>query len=215
MWLTYLDDFYHQMERWSFNLQIYFWIVVFVRWFKFESGKSHQDRTIYEDAHILPQSLFYGIDDQSWFSELFQSFELMESTVKAWFINLFKKLYSQFSWTNSQTRSRVWIHNSIDYLSRLNERYGGFLRDRGKILIDVDNINFVDKPEDWEHYHQNRCGNKRILDRKSLKWIIKSYSKLSWSQWKLIHIHNIKITICREKNCVSKILIKEALIFTF
>jgi deoxyadenosine/deoxycytidine kinase len=37
---------------------------------------------------------------------------------------------------------------SIDYLSRLNERYGDFLRDRGKILIDVDNINFVDKPED-------------------------------------------------------------------
>jgi deoxyadenosine/deoxycytidine kinase len=70
------------MERWSFNLQIYFLNSRFRQVIQIrESGKVIQDRTIYEDAHFLPQSLFYGIDDR--FSELFQSFELMESTVKA------------------------------------------------------------------------------------------------------------------------------------
>jgi deoxyadenosine/deoxycytidine kinase len=60
---------------------------------------------------------------------------------------------------------------SIDYLSRLNVMKRGYtLTTEEKFIIDVDNINFVDKPEDLEHYHQNRCGNKRIiLDRKSLK----------------------------------------------
>jgi deoxyadenosine/deoxycytidine kinase len=55
------------MERWSFNLQIYFLNSRFRQVIQIrESGKKViQDRTIYEDATFLPQSLFYGIDDQS------------------------------------------------------------------------------------------------------------------------------------------------------
>jgi deoxyadenosine/deoxycytidine kinase len=76
----------------------------------------------------------------------------MESTVKAPDLLIYLRssipnLVGQIHKRGREYESTI----SIDYLSRLNERYEAWVHtyDRGKILIiDVDNINFVDKPED-------------------------------------------------------------------
>jgi deoxyadenosine/deoxycytidine kinase len=77
----YLDDFYHQMERWSFNLQIYFLNSRFRQVIHIRKKKVIQDRTIYEDAHIFAPNLIRWV---WWLIVIFRItllFELMESTV--------------------------------------------------------------------------------------------------------------------------------------
>ena len=88
----YLDDFYDQMERWSFNLQIYFLNSRFRQILEFnENGKNIiQDRTIYEDAFIFAPNLkAMGLMTNRDFENYKSIFNLMESFVKgARFINL-------------------------------------------------------------------------------------------------------------------------------
>ena len=82
----YLDDFYHQMERWSFNLQIYFLNSRFRQVLQIrESGKNIiQDRTIYEDSHIFAPNLHaMGLMTNRDFNNYKSLFELMESLVEA------------------------------------------------------------------------------------------------------------------------------------
>jgi len=81
----YLDDFYNQMERWSFNLQVYFLNSRFRQVAQIrESGKDIiQDRTIYEDAHIFAPNLHaMGLMTNRDFENYRSLFELMESFVK-------------------------------------------------------------------------------------------------------------------------------------
>ncbi|WP_055447990.1 deoxynucleoside kinase [Lacinutrix mariniflava] len=151
----YLDDFYNQMERWSFNLQVYFLNSRFrqvglIR----ESGKDIiQDRTIYEDAHIFAPNLHaMGLMTNRDFENYSSLFELMESFVQG--PDLLIYLRSSISNLVSQIHKRGRDYEnsiSIDYLSRLNERYEAWITgyDKGKLLIiDVDNLDFVDNPED-------------------------------------------------------------------
>ena len=151
----YLDDFYHQMERWSFNLQIYFLNSRFrqVKQIRESGKKVIQDRTIYEDAHIFAPNLFaMSLMSTRDFENYSSLFELMESTVKA--PDLLIYLRSSIPNLVGQIHKRGRDYESsisIDYLSRLNERYEAWIQTytRGNLLIiDVDNINFVDNPED-------------------------------------------------------------------
>lgn len=151
----YLDDFYTQMERWSFNLQIYFLNTRFRQILSIrESGKSViQDRTIYEDAFIFAPNLHdMGLMTGRDFENYKSLFELMESLVappdlmiylRSSIPNLVKQIHK---------RGRSYENGiSIDYLNRLNERYEDWIKgyDKGKLLIfDVDNLDFVDSPED-------------------------------------------------------------------
>src|SRR6186713_2196865 len=151
----YLDDFYHQMERWSFNLQIYFMNSRFRQVLQIrESGKKYiQDRTIYEDAHIFAPNLHaMGLMTNRDFVNYTELFNLMESLVgppdvliylRSSIPNLVKQIHK---------RGREYENTiSIDYLNRLNERYEAWIQtySKGKlIIIDVDNIDFVDNPED-------------------------------------------------------------------
>lgn len=151
----YLDDFYTQMERWSFNLQIYFLNTRFRQILSIrESGKSViQDRTIYEDAFIFAPNLHdMGLMTGRDFENYKSLFELMESLVappdlmiylRSSIPNLVKQIHK---------RGRSYENGiSIDYLNRLNERYEDWVKgyDKGKLLIfDVDNLDFVDNPED-------------------------------------------------------------------
>ena len=151
----YLDDFYNQMERWSFNLQVYFLNSRFrqVAQIK-ESGKDIiQDRTIYEDAHIFAPNLHaMGLMTNRDFENYKSLFDLMESFVDG--PDLLIYLRSSISNLVSQIHKRGRDYEnsiSIDYLSRLNERYEAFIQGytKGKLLIiDVDNLDFVAKPED-------------------------------------------------------------------
>ncbi len=151
----YLDDFYHQMERWSFNLQIYFLNSRFSQVLQIrESGKKIiQDRTIYEDAYIFAPNLHaMGLLTNRDFTNYSSLFELMASFVKAPDLLIYLRSSIPNLVKQIHNRGREYETTiSIDYLSRLNERYEAWITtyDKGKLLIiDVDNIDFVNNPED-------------------------------------------------------------------
>jgi deoxyadenosine/deoxycytidine kinase len=142
----YLDDFYDQMERWSFNLQIYFLNSRFRQIMDFaKNGKKIiQDRTIYEDAFIFAPNLKA--------MGLMTIFDLMESFVKAPDLLIYLRsgipnLVDQIHKRGRDYESSI----SIDYLSRLNERYEAWTQTYKKgelLIIDVDNLDFVKNKED-------------------------------------------------------------------
>ena len=146
----YLDDFYDQMERWSFNLQIYFLNSRFRQIVDFEKGgkKVIQDRTIYEDAYIFaPNLLAMGLMTNRDFNNYKSLFNLMESYVKSPELLVYLRSGIPNLVDQIHKRGRDYENSiSIDYLSRLNERYEAWIEtyDKGKLLIiDVDNLDFV------------------------------------------------------------------------
>ncbi|MFC6858306.1 deoxynucleoside kinase [Zunongwangia sp. SCSIO 43204] len=151
----YLEDFYNKMERWSFNLQIYFLNSRFRQILQIrESGKKIiQDRTIYEDAHIFAPNLHaMGLMTNRDFENYKSLFELMESVVQGPDLLIYLRSSIPNLVAQIQKRGREYENSiSIDYLSRLNERYEAWVHDYNKgnlLIVDVDNINFVDNPED-------------------------------------------------------------------
>ena len=151
----YLGDFYHQMERWSFNLQIYFLNSRFRQVLQIrENGKTTiQDRTIYEDAHIFAPNLHaMGLMSHRDFENYSTLFELMEGLVGAPDLLIYLRSSIPNLVSQIHKRGREFENTiSIDYLSRLNERYEAWVHnyDKGKLLIiDVDDIDFVNNPED-------------------------------------------------------------------
>ena len=151
----YLDDFYNEMERWSFNLQVYFLNsrfrqVVQIR----KSGKNLiQDRTIYEDANIFAPNLHaMGLMTNRDFDNYSSLFNLMESTVQAPDLLIYLRSSIPNLVNQIHKRGRDYENSiSIDYLSRLNERYEAWIHgyEKGRLLIiDVDHLDFVEKAED-------------------------------------------------------------------
>jgi len=151
----YLDDFYAEMERWSFNLQVFFLNSRFRQVLELrKSGKDIiQDRTIYEDASIFAPNLHaMGLMTNRDFSNYSSLFELMENLVTPPDLLIYLRGSIETLVGQIHKRGRDYENSiSIDYLSRLNERYEAWITkyDKGKLLIiDVDNLNFVDNPED-------------------------------------------------------------------
>ena len=162
----YLDDFYHQMERWSFNLQIYFLNSRFGQLIEIQkSGKNViQDRSIYEDAHIFAPNLHaMGLLSQRDYQNYKSLFELMENMVTGPDLMIYLRSSIPNLVGNIHKRGREFENSiSIDYLSRLNERYEAWIHnyDKGKLLIiDVDELDFVDTAADM----------KSIIDRSDSK----------------------------------------------
>ena len=151
----YLDDFYNHMERWSFNLQIYFLKSRFQQFLNIKNGKKTivQDRTIYEDAHIFAPNLkSMGLMNQRDFKNYQELFELMESLIKGPDLLIYLRSSIPNLVNKIHKRGREFENSiSIDYLSRLNEIYEAWTStyDKGKIIIiDVDDIDFVENKED-------------------------------------------------------------------
>ena len=151
----YLDDFYNQMERWSFNLQVYFLNSRFRQVSQIrQSGKDIiQDRTIYEDAHIFAPNLHaMGLMTNRDYENYRSLFDLMESLVKGPDLLIYLRSSIPNLVSQIHKRGRDYENSiSIDYLSRLNERYEAWITkyDKGNLLIiDVDNLDFVANPED-------------------------------------------------------------------
>jgi len=151
----YLDDFYSEMERWSFNLQVYFLNSRFRQILEIrESGKNIiQDRTIYEDARIFAPNLHaMGLMPNRDYGNYASLFELMERLVSPPDLLIYLRASIPTLVGQIHKRGRDYENSiSIDYLSRLNERYEAWISkyEKGKLLIiDVDNLNFVDKQED-------------------------------------------------------------------
>ena len=151
----YLDDFYMHMERWSFNLQVYFLNSRFRQLISFNGSEKSfvQDRTVYEDAYIFAPNLHsMGLMNQRDFNNYQSLFELMESMIKAPELLIYLRSSIPNLVSKIHKRGREYENSiSIDYLSRLNERYEAWIStyDKGKLLvIDVDNLDFVHNKED-------------------------------------------------------------------
>ncbi|WP_299208861.1 deoxynucleoside kinase [uncultured Dokdonia sp.] len=151
----YLDDFYNEMERWSFNLQVYFLNSRFRQLLEIRNSKKSiiQDRTIYEDAFIFAPNLHaMGLLTNRDYHNYRSLFDLMESVVDAPDLMIYLRSSIPNLVSQIHKRGRDYENSiSIDYLSRLNERYEAWIHDYNKgnlLIIDVDNINFVDNPED-------------------------------------------------------------------
>lgn len=151
----YLDDFYNHMERWSFNLQVYFLNSRFRQLKNFRNSNKNfiQDRTIYEDAHIFAPNLHaMGLMNQRDFNNYQSLFELMEYTVQGPDMLIYLRSSIPNLVSKIHKRGREYENSiSIEYLSRLNERYEAWVStyQKGKLLIvDVDEIDFVENKED-------------------------------------------------------------------
>ena len=151
----YLDDFYNQMERWSFNLQVYFLNSRFRQVLQIrESGKDIiQDRTIYEDANIFAPNLHaMGLMTNRDFENYSSLFGLMESLVQSPDLIIYLRSSIPNLVSQIHKRGRDYENSiSIEYLSRLNERYEAWIHGytKGRLLIiDVDDLDFVENEED-------------------------------------------------------------------
>jgi len=151
----YLNDFYADMQRWSFNLQIYFLNTRFSKILEIrKSGKTViQDRTIYEDAYIFAPNLHsMGLMTTRDFENYFALFDLIASLIQPPDLLIYLRATVPTLVNQIQNRGRKYENTiRIDYLKRLNERYEAWINsyNLGKMLIiDVDNTNFSENPED-------------------------------------------------------------------
>ena len=151
----YLNDFYEDMQRWSFNLQIYYLNSRFtqIQEIKQTDKMVIQDRTIYEDAFIFAPNLHsMGLMTTRDFENYFSLFNLIESFVSAPDLLIYLRASVPTLVSQIQKRGRNYEESiRLDYLKRLNERYEAWIStyDRGKMLIvDVDNNNYNENPED-------------------------------------------------------------------
>jgi len=151
----YLDDFYTDMQRWAFNLQVYFLNSRFGQLKEFqESGKNIiQDRTIYEDAHIFAPNLHaMGLMTSRDFDNYSSLFNLMSSFVNPPDLLIYLRASVPTLVKQIQSRGRDYESSiRIDYLTRLNERYEAWISEytSGKLLIiDTDDLDFSKNQED-------------------------------------------------------------------
>lgn len=152
----YLNDFYEDMQRWSFNLQIYFLNSRFSQIVKIrqeEDKTTIQDRTIYEDAFIFAPNLHsMGLMTTRDFENYFALFNLMSSLIQPPDLLIYLRASIPTLVNQIQNRGRKYEDNiRLDYLKHLNERYEAWIEtySLGKLLIiDADNYNFPAKPED-------------------------------------------------------------------
>ncbi|MCG9912114.1 MAG: deoxynucleoside kinase [Flavobacteriales bacterium] len=151
----YLNDFYDDMQRWSFNLQVYFLNkrfnqIIDIR----ESGKSViQDRTIFEDAEIFAPNLHaMGLMTTRDFNNYQDLFRLIQQFLSPPDLMIYLRASVPTLVRNIQSRGRDYENSiRIDYLKKLNDRYENWISGykSGKLLIvDVDDINFPENPED-------------------------------------------------------------------
>jgi deoxyadenosine/deoxycytidine kinase len=151
----YLNDFYDDMQRWSFNLQIYYLNSRFTQIQEIKKSEKTviQDRTIYEDAYIFAPNLHsMGLMTTRDFENYFSLFNLMDGFISSPDLLIYLRASVPTLVNQIQKRGREYEESiRIDYLKRLNERYEAWIStyDKGKLLIvDVDNNNFNENDED-------------------------------------------------------------------
>jgi deoxyadenosine/deoxycytidine kinase len=151
----YLNDFYNDMHRWSFNLQIYFLNSRLKQIVEIQKGDQVviQDRTIFEDAYIFAPNLHeMGLMSKRDFENYKNFFATLKGMVNPPDLLIYLKGSVPTLVGQIQKRGREYEENiRLDYLKRLNEYYNNWLDkyDDGKLLvIDIDKINFADNKED-------------------------------------------------------------------
>jgi len=151
----YLSDFYNDMQRWAFNLQIYFLNSRYKQILEIQQGDRTviQDRTIYEDAFIFAPNLYdMGLISKRDFLNYQDLFNTMCSQINAPDLLIYLRASIPTLVDHIQSRGREYEGSmSLDYLRRLNERYENWIADykEGNLLIiNSDDVDFEKKPED-------------------------------------------------------------------
>ncbi|TWJ04758.1 deoxyadenosine/deoxycytidine kinase [Mucilaginibacter frigoritolerans] len=151
----YLEDFYSDMKRWSFNLQIYFLNTRYRQIIEIQkSGQDIiQDRTIYEDAYIFAENLHdMGLMTTRDYENYQAMFDNITEFIKPPDLLIYLKASVPTLVNNIQHRGREYESGiRLDYLSKLNEKYDKWIKGYklGKLLIiDKDNIDFANNTED-------------------------------------------------------------------
>ena len=150
----YLFDFYQDMKRWSFNLQVYFLNSRFKQIVSIQQGDKVviQDRTIYEDAYIFAPNLHeMGLMSARDFENYFSLFKNVNSLISPPDLLIYLKASIPKLVSNIQRRGREYEENlRLDYIKRLNENYERWIENysAGKLLIiDIDDIDYHENPE--------------------------------------------------------------------
>jgi deoxyadenosine/deoxycytidine kinase len=151
----YLNDFYDDMQRWSFNLQIYFLKSRFNQIMEIRSSGKNvvQDRTIFEDAMIFAPNLYdMGLMSERDFKNYCNLFQLMSSMVQPPDLLIYLRASVPTLVNQIQKRGREYEETiRLDYLKNLNERYEKWIESytQGNLLIvDADNTDFLENPSD-------------------------------------------------------------------
>ena len=151
----YLEDFYGDMKRWSFNLQIYFLNSRFQQLIELQQGDKNiiQDRTIYEDAFIFAENLHdMGLMSSRDYENYRAIFDNITSFIKPPDLLIYLKASVPTLVNNIQRRGREYESGiRLDYLSKLNDKYKKWIDNykEGKLLVlDKDNLDFANNPED-------------------------------------------------------------------
>lgn len=151
----YLDDFYHDMNRWSFNLQVYFLNKRFKEVVEISQSDEDiiQDRTIFEDAKIFAPNLHdQGYMSDRDFENYSDLFDLMMSLVKLPQLMIYIRSSIPTLVKHIEKRGRSFEKSiRIDYLTGLQQRYEDWIKNyKGElIIIDGDKLSFEDTPEDF------------------------------------------------------------------
>lgn len=151
----YLNDFYENMPRWSFNLQIYFLNSRLAQLQEIKSGTETviQDRTIYEDAYIFAPNLHdMGLMNKRDYENYFRFFETLKKMVKPPDLLIYLQASVPTLVSQIQKRGRDYEENiRLDYLKKLNEYYEHWIKDYHEgplLIIDADKNKFAENEED-------------------------------------------------------------------
>jgi deoxyadenosine/deoxycytidine kinase len=151
----YLNDFYDDMPRWSFNLQVFFLNGRLNQLLEIYSGTETviQDRTIYEDAHIFAPNLHdMGLMSKRDYNNYFQFFQTLKRMVQPPDLLIYLQASVPTLVGQIQKRGREYEENiRLDYLKRLNDLYNKWIdgyKEGGLLVIDIDKNKF---PENEEH----------------------------------------------------------------
>ncbi|MEO7801237.1 MAG: deoxynucleoside kinase [Ginsengibacter sp.] len=154
----YLNDFYEDMPRWSFNLQIYFLNNRLKQLLEIERGTQTviQDRTIYEDANIFAPNLHQmGLMSKRDYDNYYCLFETVKSMVKPPDLLIYLNASVPTLVAQIQKRGREYEENiRLDYLKKLNEFYNKWISSYNEgplLIIDADENKFA---ENDEHFGQ-------------------------------------------------------------
>lgn len=151
----YLEDYYHDMKRWAFNLQIFFLNKRFKDVVEISKSKDTivQDRTIFEDARIFAPNLHdMGLMSDRDFANYSDLFDLMVSLVKLPDLMIYIRSSVPRLIDNIQQRGRSYEQTiRIDYLRGLNDRYEEWIKDyKGKlIIVEGDSCDFLNSSRDF------------------------------------------------------------------
>jgi deoxyadenosine/deoxycytidine kinase len=153
----YINDFYDDMQRWSFNLQVYF---LTVRWNNIQNIRKGeksviQDRTIYEDAYIFAPNLHaMGLMSTRDFDNYSRLFSAINQNIQQPDLLVYLRASIPKLVSNIQQRGREYEEAiRLDYLKRLNERYEAWISSyTGKmIIVNIDELDYQENPEHANH----------------------------------------------------------------